>query len=225
MNDLDKPVVVIVPGDLHLTDPGLENVRAARWVVNQANALIRPDFVQYIGDNVQDATEDQWQLFNDIRGRLEVPQEHVILLDNGRSLRAVDFGLFEQTGKCARGGFNHSHGAVLEADRRDAGILDLDPFVGEGAGETGDFRDVPHEPLQQIDIMNRLIHVSSAAVELPSAAPSAAVVILLCAPPLDVRIPQSEPAESPFVDRRFEHLAGRAEPRRKDFSGRTARLR
>jgi 3',5'-cyclic-AMP phosphodiesterase len=73
MNDLDKPVVVIVPGDLHLTEPGLENVEAARWVVDEANTLIRPDFVQFIGDNVQDATEDQWQLFNDIRRRLQVP--------------------------------------------------------------------------------------------------------------------------------------------------------
>ena len=73
MNDLDKPVVVIVPGDLHLTEPGLENVEAARWVVDEANTLIRPDFVQFIGDNIQDATEDQWQLFNEIRGRLSAP--------------------------------------------------------------------------------------------------------------------------------------------------------
>ena len=73
MNDLDKPVVVIVPGDLHLKEPGLENVEAARRVVDEANTLIRPDFVQFIGDNVQDATEDQWQLFNDIRSSLQVP--------------------------------------------------------------------------------------------------------------------------------------------------------
>jgi Icc protein len=73
MIDLDKPVVVIVPGDLHLTEPGLENVRAAHWVVDEANTLIRPDFVQFIGDNVQDATEDQWQLFKEIRSRLAAP--------------------------------------------------------------------------------------------------------------------------------------------------------
>ena len=78
MNDLDKPIVVIVPGDLHLTEPGLKNVEAARWVVDEANTLIRPDFVQFIGDNVQDATEDQWQLFNDIRGRLEAPHFAII---------------------------------------------------------------------------------------------------------------------------------------------------
>jgi Icc protein len=74
MNDFDKPVVVVVPGDLHLTEPGLENVRAAHQVVDDVNTLIRPDFVQFIGDNVQDATEDQFRLFDQIRGRLDVPQ-------------------------------------------------------------------------------------------------------------------------------------------------------
>jgi 3',5'-cyclic-AMP phosphodiesterase len=73
MNDFDKPVVVVVPGDLHLTEPGLENARAAHQVVDDVNTLIRPDFVQFIGDNVQDATEQQFQLFDKIRSRLDVP--------------------------------------------------------------------------------------------------------------------------------------------------------
>jgi len=41
--------------------------------MEEINALIRQDFVQFIGDNVQDATEAQFRLFNEIRGRLEVP--------------------------------------------------------------------------------------------------------------------------------------------------------
>jgi 3',5'-cyclic AMP phosphodiesterase CpdA len=69
----DDPVIVVVPGDLHLTEPGLENVRVARWVVDEVNGLIRPDFVQFIGDNVQDATETQFHLFDSIRDRLRVP--------------------------------------------------------------------------------------------------------------------------------------------------------
>jgi 3',5'-cyclic-AMP phosphodiesterase len=73
MNELDAPVIVVVPGDLHLTKPDLDNARAAYRVVDEVNRLIRPDFVQFIGDNVQDATEDQFGLFNDIRNRLEVP--------------------------------------------------------------------------------------------------------------------------------------------------------
>ncbi len=73
MTDSDIPVVVAVPGDLHLTEPDLENVRVAHWMVGEVNGLIRPDFVQFIGDNVQDASEAQFRLFDDIRGRLEVP--------------------------------------------------------------------------------------------------------------------------------------------------------
>ena len=42
-------------------------------MVGEVNGLIRPDFVQFIGDNVQDATEAQFRLFDEIRGRLEVP--------------------------------------------------------------------------------------------------------------------------------------------------------
>jgi 3',5'-cyclic-AMP phosphodiesterase len=73
MSDLAEPVVVVVPGDLHLINPELDNVRATRWVVEQVNGLIRPDFVQFIGDNVQDATEAQFRLFDELKGSLEVP--------------------------------------------------------------------------------------------------------------------------------------------------------
>jgi signal transduction histidine kinase len=62
MTDPDIPVVVVVPGDLHLTEPDLENVRASHWMVGEVNGLIRPDFVQFIGDNVQDASEAQFRL-------------------------------------------------------------------------------------------------------------------------------------------------------------------
>jgi hypothetical protein len=73
VTDLDTPLIVVVPGDLHLTQPGLENVRVAHWMIREVNDLIRPDFVQFIGDNVQDASEAQFRLFDDLRGRLDVP--------------------------------------------------------------------------------------------------------------------------------------------------------
>jgi 3',5'-cyclic-AMP phosphodiesterase len=69
----DDPVVVVIPGDLHLTDPGLENHRMSHQVVDEINRVVRPDFVQFIGDNVQDATEAQFRLFDELRGRLSVP--------------------------------------------------------------------------------------------------------------------------------------------------------
>ena len=68
-----KPVVVMVPGDLHLTGPDQDNVAIAHRVVDQANDVVRPDFVQFIGDNVQDALPEQFRLLDSIRGRLSVP--------------------------------------------------------------------------------------------------------------------------------------------------------
>lgn len=66
-------VVFVWPGDLHLTKPDLDNHRAALWMVDEVNGLIRPDFVQFAGDNAQDASDEQFQLFADLRGRLQVP--------------------------------------------------------------------------------------------------------------------------------------------------------
>lgn len=81
MTAQDSPITFVVPGDLHLTEPGLENHRVALWMVGEVNDLIRPDFVQFIGDNVQDATDDQFRLFNDLRARLSV-SHHALVGDH-----------------------------------------------------------------------------------------------------------------------------------------------
>ena len=73
MSYTQNAVVVVVPGDLHLTEPGLENHRDALRVVEEVNGLVRPDFVQFIGDNVQDATPAQFALFDEVRRGLSVP--------------------------------------------------------------------------------------------------------------------------------------------------------
>jgi Icc protein len=74
-------VTFVVPGDLHLTEAGLDNHRAAIRVIDEVNDLIRPDFVQFIGDNVQDATEAQFRLFDELRARLEV-SHHALVGDH-----------------------------------------------------------------------------------------------------------------------------------------------
>jgi 3',5'-cyclic-AMP phosphodiesterase len=66
-------VTIVVPGDLHLSEPDLPNHRTALWMTEQVNTLIRPDFVQFIGDNVQDATLEQFRLFRELTERLQVP--------------------------------------------------------------------------------------------------------------------------------------------------------
>jgi predicted phosphodiesterase len=73
MEDANAPVIFVVPGDLHLTKPSLANHQTALWMVEEVNNLIRPDFVQFIGDNVQHAREEEFQLFRALSGRLTVP--------------------------------------------------------------------------------------------------------------------------------------------------------
>ncbi len=91
------PVVCVIPGDLHLTEAGLENHCVARWMVDQVNDLVRPDFVQFIGDNVQDAQEDQFRLFAELAARLRVPWyavvgDHDVRRDEGVGRFRARFG-------------------------------------------------------------------------------------------------------------------------------------
>jgi hypothetical protein len=73
MSEDYAPVVVVWPGDLHLETSDRENYRCAEAVIEQINTLVKPDFVQFAGDNVQHATLDQFQLFSDLCSRLTVP--------------------------------------------------------------------------------------------------------------------------------------------------------
>jgi predicted phosphodiesterase len=73
MGTATDPIIFVWPGDLHFTQPDLDNHKAAHWMVNEVNTLIRPDFVQFAGDNVQHATEEQFAMFKDLCGRLTVP--------------------------------------------------------------------------------------------------------------------------------------------------------
>jgi Icc protein len=78
MEESRQPITFVVPGDLHLTTRGRENYEAALCVIRDANELIDPDFVQFIGDNVQDATAEQFDLFRELTDLLEVP--HFVLV-------------------------------------------------------------------------------------------------------------------------------------------------
>jgi predicted phosphodiesterase len=67
------PVVFVWPGDLHLETADRENYRAAEWMIEEVNHLIRPDFVQFAGDNAQHATAEQFALFMGLARRLHAP--------------------------------------------------------------------------------------------------------------------------------------------------------
>jgi 3',5'-cyclic-AMP phosphodiesterase len=70
---MSQPVTFVWPGDLHLETADRENYRVALWMADEVNELVRPDFVQFAGDNVQHATLEQFQLFKTVCDRLKVP--------------------------------------------------------------------------------------------------------------------------------------------------------
>ena len=67
------PITFVWPGDLHLESPDRDNHKTALWMADEVNTLIRPDFVQFAGDNVQHAREGEWSLFHEVSSRLQVP--------------------------------------------------------------------------------------------------------------------------------------------------------
>jgi predicted phosphodiesterase len=68
-----KPIVFVWPGDLHLESAERPNYKTALWMADEVNELIQPDFVQFAGDNVQHARENEWGLFENVTRKLKVP--------------------------------------------------------------------------------------------------------------------------------------------------------
>ncbi len=68
-----KPVIFVWPGDLHLESADRPNYKTALWMADEVNELVRPDFVQFAGDNVQHARENEWDLFKNVTGKLKMP--------------------------------------------------------------------------------------------------------------------------------------------------------
>jgi Icc protein len=67
------PIVFAWVGDLHLEEPQRPNHKAAEHVVAEIDAVLRPDFVQFAGDNVQHARDVEWTMFQELTGKLHVP--------------------------------------------------------------------------------------------------------------------------------------------------------
>jgi len=68
-----QPVTFVWPGDLHLESADRPNYQTALWMADEVNDLIKPDFVQFAGDNVQHAREGEWELFKNVSSKLKVP--------------------------------------------------------------------------------------------------------------------------------------------------------
>ena len=130
----------------------------------------------------------------------EVPGHDVFLLHRGAALGAVDLDPLQIAGIGGRAGLDHAQRAVGELERGHGRVLDRDPLVGQQARVGRDLDDRAHQPGEQVDAVDGLVHQRAAAVELPGAAPGAAVVIRLRAIPLHIGVAEREPAEAPCVD-------------------------
>ena len=110
--------------------------------------------------------------------------------------RAVDLDPLQIAGIDGRAGLDHAQGAVGELDRGHGDVLDGDPLVGQQGRPAADLDHRAHQPGEQIDAVDGLVHQGAAAVEFPRAAPRAAVVVGLGAIPLDDGVAEGEPAEA-----------------------------
>ena len=128
----------------------------------------------------------------------------------------MDLDPLQVAGIDGRGGLDHAQGPVGKLDRGQGHVLDGDPLMGQPRGLGPDLDHGSHQPGEQIDAVNGLVHEGPAAVEFPGAAPRAAVVIGLAAIPLHVGVAEGQPPEASAVDRPLQLLAGVVEPRGED---------
>ena len=82
----------------------------------------------------------------------------------------MDFDAFEIAGIGGRAGFDDAQRAVGKFERGDGRVFDRDPLVGQQAGVGGHFAHRAHQPGEDVDAVNRLVHQRAAAVQLPRAA-------------------------------------------------------
>ena len=124
----------------------------------------------------------------------------------------MDFGLLQVAGPGGGGAFDRADRTALEFDRCDSHVFDFDSFVGQRRRDCTNLGHFAHEPVQQVDVVNSLVHVGSSPIQSPRAAPAPLIVILLGAPPLHIGVTQGQLAEPAFVDRFLERDVGGAEP-------------
>lgn len=92
MLDIAKmPLRFLQIGDLHITDPGLQNHADLRRIVDEVNENTagKIDFVYLPGDNADDGTPEQFRIVNDELSRLILPW-HAIPGDHDFKPRSLD---------------------------------------------------------------------------------------------------------------------------------------
>jgi predicted phosphodiesterase len=87
----EKPLRFLQIGDLHITDPGLQNHVDLRRIVEQVNGNTgeKIDFVYLPGDNADDGTPEQFRIVHDELSRLIAPW-HAIPGDHDFKPKSLD---------------------------------------------------------------------------------------------------------------------------------------
>src|SRR5215831_3015659 len=125
----------------------------------------------------------------------ELPTQHIFLLDHRGSPFTMHGDGFWQSRVNASCGLNHAQRAGLETQTGNSGVLNLDALVGERGSESRNLPHWAHHPQEQIDIVNRLIHQRSTAVERSCPFPAAFIVVGLRPPPLTRGLAQRQSPE------------------------------
>ncbi len=113
-------------------------------------------------------------------------------------------------------GLNDPQSAVAEAEDGHRGVFHFDPLMGQGRREAADAFHRPHQPQQQVHIVNGLVHESAAAIPAAGAFPAPFVVVLLRTPPFAGGLRQSQAAKFPLLHRLLERPIGIPETGRED---------
>jgi len=106
------------------------------------------------------------------------PVDDVTVGEDDASLFAVDFDFVRVAGLYDGGGFEDALGAVFVFDEGVAHVLDF-YVVRDGGGLGEDGFGGSHHPDNQVNCVCGLLDEWSAAIELPSASPCGAVVVVL----------------------------------------------
>ena len=119
---------------------------------------------------------------------------------DGRAELTADFDAHLPAGPHRGGADKRSEDAVFELQGAGEGIFDLDFGMDSAGGEGADGFDGTDDPLNEIDLVNALVHDRPTAVELPGPAPAAVGVILVGSIPGRDRAGPADFSKSTLLD-------------------------
>ncbi|GBD37702.1 hypothetical protein HRbin36_02838 [bacterium HR36] len=127
----------------------------------------------------------------------------------------MDGNGFRQARPNAGRRLNHAEGAVGETQTGHRRVLYFDPLMRQRGRNRSHLHGPTHHPVQQIHVMNGLVHQGTPTVQRFRTLPAPLIVILLRSPPLAGGFAEREPTETPLVYRLFEQDIGVGESRGK----------